>query len=170
MAEPYLGEIRMFGGNFAPQGWALCQGQTMAISENTALFNLVGTTYGGDGVNTFGLPDLRGRVPIHQGSNGVSTYTVGQNGGDQTVTLTTTQIPGHSHPYPVSTDAGITSSPLGGVPAQSAIDQYSDAAPGATMASGVIGSTGGTQPHDNQLPAVAVNFIIALQGIFPTRS
>jgi len=168
MSQPYVGEIRMFGGNFAPVGWMFCEGQLLAISENPTLFQLIGTTYGGDGVSTFALPDLRGRIPVHVGSG----FSLGQNAGEEQVTLTVPQIPAHSHPaLCVSSGGNSVSSPAnnvwGGVTAN---HPYSDVAPGNTMNGGSTGSAGGSQPHDNFMPYLCVSFIISLFGVFPSQS
>jgi microcystin-dependent protein len=169
MGTPYVGEIRMFAGNFAPAGWALCQGQTLAISDNDVLFQLIGTTYGGDGVNTFNLPNLASRVPVHMGTGGGQTYVIGQSGGAESVTLTTSQIPAHSHVPTCFSGGGNQSSPGGGVWASSSPStQYATTAPSLAMDPGAIGSAGGSQPHDNMVPFLAINFIISLFGIFPT--
>jgi microcystin-dependent protein len=162
----------MFAGNFAPNGWMLCQGQLIPISENEVLFNLIGTTYGGDGQETFALPDLRSRVPIHVGSG----FALGQAGGTETVTLTTSQIPAHSHVPQANSGAGTQASPAGGLWAQdaNAAQMYSTATATGTnpvaMDPAAVGSAGGSQPHDNMVPFLAVNFIISLFGIFPTQS
>jgi microcystin-dependent protein len=169
MGTPYVGEIRMFAGNFAPAGWALCQGQLLAISENDVLFNLIGTTYGGDGQNTFALPDLRSRAPMHQGSG----FVIGQAAGVESVTLTTSQIPVHSH-VPLAFDgAGGQSKPDNGVWASSSpATQFATNAnvPNLAMAPGTLGSSGGSQPHDNMVPFLVINFIISLFGIFPSQT
>jgi len=171
MSQPFVGEIRMFAGNFAPAGWAICDGALLAITENETLFNLIGTTYGGDGQSTFALPDLRSRVPVHMGtlSGTGSQYTLGQSGGEETVTLTAIQTPAHSHPAQCSAVAAATPSPAGGVWAASDVVAFT---PGAnantTMNVGAVGATGGTQPHDNMVPFLAINFIISLFGVFPT--
>jgi microcystin-dependent protein len=170
MAQPFIGEIRMTGFNFAPVDWLLCQGQLLSISENEALFTLIGTTYGGDGVNTFALPDLRGRVPVHQGSSGAGTYVIGQLGGSETVTLLTNDIPSHTHILSAQSGVGSQPSPSGGVWASSALDQFSTASPTATMAPGQVELTGGSQPHDNMAPYLCINFIIAAYGIYPSQS
>jgi microcystin-dependent protein len=170
MGNPFIGEIRMFGGNFAPAGWALCQGQLMAIAQNDTLFNLIGTTYGGDGQTTFALPDLRSRIPVHVGPS----FALGQSGGTETVTLTTSQIPAHTHTatcYPV---AGNSADPTGKRWASSAdtsINPYAlPAAADSTMNPGAIGLDGGSQPHDNMIPFLGLNFIISLFGIFPSQT
>jgi len=169
---PYIGEIRMFGGNFAPRSWALCQGQVLSISQNTALYSLIGTTYGGDGVNTFALPDLRGRVSVHQGQlSGGSNYVLGQPIGVESVTLIGNQIPQHTHTPPACSSAtGGSDNPAGNYWAGSNTALYSLAASDSTMNAGAIGFTGGNQPHDNMLPFQVVNFIIALEGIYPSRN
>jgi microcystin-dependent protein len=181
MSDPYLGEVRMFGGNFAPQGWALCNGQTLAISENDALFVLLGTTYGGDGQTTFGLPDLRGRVPMHQGTGqGLSPRVMGQIGGEESVTITMTTMPAHSHGVNATTAAGslsgpgptaLPATPTGGTAATSLyVVPGTSSFVQAPMAATSIGYTGGNQPHDNMMPFLCATFIIALQGIFPSRN
>jgi len=167
MGQAYIGEIRMFGGNFAPRGWALCQGQLIPISENDALFNLIGTTYGGDGQNTFALPNLSSRVPLHQGPG----FTLGQAGGEESVTLTVNQIPGHSHVPQCDSTNNSSNTPLGSVWAgTSALKQFSVVAPNVAMAPQALSTTGGSQPHDNMIPFLAINFIISLFGIFPTQN
>lgn len=172
MSNPYIGEIRMFGGNFAPAGWHFCDGSTMPISENDALFTLLGTTYGGDGQETFGLPDLRGRVPIHQGQGGgLQNYQIGESAGTETVTLTTNQIPLHSHALIGSADIGTDPAPSNDVLATSTIVKpYVGVAPDATMPQATITPSGGSQPHENTMPFLCVNFIISLYGRFPTQS
>jgi microcystin-dependent protein len=168
MAQPYVGEIRMFAGNFAPAGWMFCEGQLMPISEYETLFNLIGTTYGGDGESTFALPDLRGRLPIHQGNG----FTLAETGGAEEVTLTVNQIAAHSHPFvAVGDSAGNQVSPAGTLPAQSLnVVPYINDAPGASFNAAAIGSTGGSQPHTNFQPYLCVDFIISLFGIFPSPS
>jgi microcystin-dependent protein len=169
MGTPYVGEIRMFAGNFAPAGWMLCQGQTLPISENDVLFQLIGTTYGGDGQETFNLPDLQSRVPVHMGNGGGGSYIIGQPAGVESVTLTTSQIPAHSHPPLCNSGAGGQAGPQGGVWAQLATNPpYASVAPANNMAPSAIGSSGGSQPHDNMVPFLVINFIISLFGIFPT--
>jgi microcystin-dependent protein len=164
MAQPYVGEIRMFAGTFAPAGWMFCQGQLLAISENEVLFQLIGTTYGGDGQSTFGLPDLRGRIPIHQGNG----YILAEAGGVESVTLTTTQLPAHGHPLLASTAIGTATNPAGNVPAQSiSADIYIEDVPAVNMAPAAIGPVGGSQPHTNFQPYLCVDFIISLFGLFP---
>jgi microcystin-dependent protein len=165
MAQPYVGEIRMFGGNFAPAGWMFCEGQLLPISENETLFNLIGTTYGGDGQSTFALPDLRGRLPMHQGNGTVLAET----GGVEQVTLSTQQIPIHTHPFLASAVSGTAISPFGNLPANTLnIQLYINQPPDANMNANAIGPTGGSQPHNNFQPYLCVNFIISLFGIFPS--
>jgi microcystin-dependent protein len=165
MAQPYVGEIRMFAGNFPPNGWMFCSGQLLPISENETLFNLIGTTYGGDGQSTFALPDLRGRLPIHFGNG----FTLAETGGAEEITLTVNQIPAHSHPFRATTDIASQGAPTGTLCAQPSVTKLYFAAPGAaTMAPNSIGSTGGSQPHSNFQPYLCVDFVISLFGIFPT--
>jgi microcystin-dependent protein len=165
VAQPYVGELRMFAGNFAPAGWMFCEGQLLPISENETLFNLIGTTYGGDGQSTFALPDLRGRIPIHQGSGVILAET----GGAEDITLTVNQIPSHTHPLLASTNAGGSNNPGGAVTAQSAsVKIYRETTPNAQMAATTVGPVGGSQPHTNFQPYLCVNFIISLFGIFPS--
>ena len=167
MAQPYVGEIRMFGGNFAPAGWMFCEGQLLPISENETLFNLIGTTYGGDGQSTFQLPDLRGRIPLHFGNG----FIQAQTGGAETVTLQVSQMPAHSHSLLASGTIVNVSSPGGSVLAQSTtVSMFSSAAPSPAMAVAAIGSTFGSQPHTNFQPYLCVNFIISLFGIFPSQN
>jgi microcystin-dependent protein len=155
----------MFAGNFAPAGWMFCEGQLLPISEYETLFNLIGTTYGGDGQSTFALPDLRGRIPMHFGNG----FTLAETGGVETVTLTVSQIPAHSHPYLASTDVGGKSDPTSNVLSQSTTPKMYEAVAGTgVFAAQSIGSTGGSQPHDNFQPYLCIDFIISLFGIFPT--
>lgn len=172
MAEPYVGEIRVFAGNFAPVGWAFCDGQDLSISEYSTLFTLIGTTYGGDGQSTFALPDLRGRLPVHMGPNPTTgtAYVLGEQAGVETVTLTSAQIPAHSHQANGQSTPGTQESPAGGVWAASALNGFDTGTPDLTMHPEAIGPTGGNQPHSNLMPYLAVNFIIALNGIFPIQS
>lgn len=169
MSDPFIGEIRMFGGNFAPAGWAWCSGQLMPISENEALFNLIGTTYGGDGQETFGLPNLESRIPIHAGTGpGGITYQLGEQAGVETVTLTTQQIPIHSHPMIATADIGSASSPGGNILAQSsALKLYTASAPSIALHAQAVTPVGGSQPHENIQPYLCIGFIISLFGIFP---
>jgi microcystin-dependent protein len=167
MAQPYVGEIRMFAGNFAPAGWMFCEGQLMPISENETLFNLIGTTYGGDGQSTFALPDMRGRIPIHMGNG----FTLAATGGVETVTLTVPQIPAHSHPFLGSTDTANSPNPGNSVVARSLQEKiFIGANPAVAMATQFLGSTGGSQPHNNFQPYLCVDFIISLFGIFPSQT
>jgi microcystin-dependent protein len=165
MSSPFIGEIRMFAGNFAPVGWAFCNGALMPIDQNDALFNLIGTTYGGDGQTTFALPDLQSRIPVHVGPG----FAQGQQAGVESVTLTTSQIPAHSHAPQGNSSAGTQSSPAGGVWAQSTLGQFSAAAPTLTMAPAALGQAGGSQPHDNMVPFLVINFILSLFGVFPSQ-
>jgi len=165
MAQPYVGEIRMFGGNFAPAGWMFCAGQLLPISENETLFNLIGTTYGGDGQETFALPDLQGRVPIHFGNGFIQAET----GGVETVTLTVSQIPAHTHPMLASSNTATQTTPQNtvlGTP--TVIDLYRVGAASSPMAPQAVSSVGGSQPHENCQPYLCVSFIISLFGIFPS--
>jgi microcystin-dependent protein len=166
MAQPYIGEIRMFAGNFAPVGWMFCQGQLLPISENEALFQLIGTTYGGDGESTFGLPDLRGRLPLHQGNG----FILAETGGAEEITLTVNQIPTHTHPLLASTQNGSQNNPGGNVIAASAgsVFPYIADPPAINMSPAAIGPVGGSQPHTNFQPYLCVDFIISLFGIFPS--
>ncbi len=167
MAQPYVGEIRMFAGNFAPAGWMLCEGQLLPISENEVLFQLIGTTYGGDGQETFALPDLRGRIPIHQG-NGL---ILAETGGAEEITLTVQQIPAHAHPLLGSSGSGAQASPDGAVLASSTIlTPYASETPAVALAANAISTVGGSQPHTNFQPYLCVNFIISLFGIFPSTT
>lgn len=169
MAQPYIGEIRMFGGNFAPAGWMFCEGQLLPISENDTLFTLIGTTYGGDGQETFALPDLRGRVPVHMGSNGQSSYTQGETGGVETVTLTKGQMPAHSHAFITYNATSNTPNPGNNLLGLSTrIQMYYGDNPNVAMNANSLGQAGGNQPHENFMPYLCVNFIISLFGIFPT--
>ena len=172
MSTPYVGEIRMFGGNFAPQGWLLCDGSLLPISEYETLFSLIGTTYGGDGMSTFALPDLRGRIPAHMGIGpGLSPYTIGEALGSETVTLTNQQIPSHTHAMSASTNVGGRTSPSNNVLARSTnADIYSGDAPSGAMAGTAVSTVGGSQPHGNLMPTLCVNFIISIYGIYPSPS
>lgn len=172
MSQPYVGEIRMFGGNFAPTGWMMCNGQILAISSYQTLFNLIGTTYGGDGQNTFALPDLRSRVPIHEGQNGLGFNTViGQNGGTETVTLTASQMPQHSHQLEAAASPADQTSPVNTVLAQQASGSlYTDSAPDMPLHPSALGQSGSGVPHNNIQPVLAVNFIISMFGIFPSQT
>ena len=167
MAQPYVGEVRMFAGNFAPAGWMFCEGQLLPISEYETLFNLIGTTYGGDGQSTFALPDLRGRIPLHQGSG----FTLAETGGVEEITLTVNQIAAHAHPVLGSNDNASATSPsnaVGGKATVFGVSPYGGDAPLGQLAPASVGSVGGSQPHTNFQPYLCVNFIISLFGIFPS--
>lgn len=167
MAQPYVGEIRIFAGNFAPAGWMFCEGQLLPISENETLFQLIGTTYGGDGESTFALPDMRGRIPLHFGNG----FTLAETGGVETVTLTVSQIPAHTHPFLASSDAANTLNPGGNVLGVTASAlPYITIPPTAPIAPQSMSSVGGSQPHNNFQPYLCVNFIISLFGIFPSQT
>ena len=170
--EPFIGMIVQFGGNFAPRGWALCDGQLLQISSNSALFAILGTTYGGDGKTTFGLPDLRSRVPIHAGQGpGLSNYRLGQKAGAETVTLTISNMPSHSHPYLATTQPPSTGQAANNALAtDESINIYNNTTPNSPLNSGVIGNAGGSQPFDIVQPYLTINFIIALYGTFPSRN
>jgi len=172
MAQPYIGEIRMFAGNFAPVGWMFCEGQQLPISENEALFQLIGTTYGGDGQETFNLPDLRGRLPLHQGQGpGLSNYVIGEALGVESVTLTTQQIPVHNHAFTASTAGGNSNTPQNNIPAAPPVAKlYRTGAPSDPFPPNLVQPIGGSQPHDNLMPYIAINYIISLFGIFPSPS
>ena len=173
MSEPFIGEIRMFAGTFAPRNWALCDGQLLAISQNDALFSLLGTTYGGDGRTTFGLPDLRGRIPIHAGSGpGLSFRGLGARGGSETVTLNVNQIPAHSHTANALNKAGDSGNPQDRHWAvdTSNPERYSAGPANSNMSDGNLAAAGGSQSHANLMPFLCINFIIALIGIYPSRS
>lgn len=165
MAQPYVGEIRMFAGNFAPAGWMFCEGQLLPISENETLFQLIGTTYGGDGESTFALPDLRGRIPIHQGNG----FILAETGGVEEVTLTVQQIPAHSHAFLATSSNSNDANAINNVCAQATSGfPYLNAPPAVAMAPQSISSVGGSQPHTNFQPYLCVDFIISLFGIFPS--
>jgi microcystin-dependent protein len=177
MSQPYVGEIRMFGGNFAPAGWAFCNGQTLPISENETLFQLIGTTYGGDGQETFQLPNLQSRIPMHMGTGpDGTTYQIGEAAGVESVTLTTSQIPAHNHSLN-ATSTGQQQAPGGNtlpstVTAASAVNPhvYGPLNTAVQLSGNTIGASGGSQPHDNMQPFLCVSFIISLFGIFPSQS
>lgn len=168
--SPYIGGIKMFGGNFPPAGWAFCDGSVLPISEYETLFMLIGTTYGGDGQSTFALPDLRGRVPVHQGQGpGLPNYVIGEKFGVETVTLTSSQIPAHSHALLASTDAASSaSSPAGSVLGKASGSVYGETSTTKQLAATTLAGTGGSQPHENMAPYLGVNFIISLYGVFPS--
>ena len=172
MSTPFIGEIRLFPYNFAPRGWAFCNGQILPIAQNTALFSLLGTTYGGNGQTTFALPDLRGRVANGSGQGpGLQNYSLGQVAGEESVTLLTTQLPAHTHPFtpPCNTDDPSAGSPKNNFPATVGNPIYATTT-NATMGAGTTGGSGGSQPHDNLQPYLTLNYCIALQGIFPSRN
>jgi microcystin-dependent protein len=169
VAQPYVGEIRMFAGNFAPAGWMFCEGQLLPISENETLFQLIGTTYGGDGESTFALPDLRGRLPIHQGNG----FILAETGGAETITLTTQQIPVHAHPLLGSNDVATGTAPADAVLAattSATVSAYGTDAPAATLHPNSVTPAGGSQPHTNFQPYLCVDYIISLFGIFPSET
>jgi len=168
MAQPYVGEVRIFAGNFAPVGWMFCEGQLLPISENETLFQLIGTTYGGDGESTFALPDLRGRLPVHQGNG----FILAETGGVEEVTLTQSQIPAHSHPLLVNGGQGSTPNPSGQVVLAGSpnVDLYTVDVANQDLAASTVTGTGGSQPHTNVQPYLCVNHIISLFGIFPSQT
>jgi microcystin-dependent protein len=170
--DPYIGQVVIVSFGFAPKGYAECNGQLLPINQYQALFALLGTTFGGDGRTNFALPDLQGRVPIHMGAGpGLQDYILGQTGGEETVTLNINQIPRHTHPVMGQSSFGTIANPVGNVWAmQSRLDVYSSVVPDTPMNFGAITPTGGSQPHDNHSPYVVVNYVIALQGIFPSRN
>ena len=172
MPEPYIGEIRMFAGNFPPNGWMFCEGQQMPISENDALFTLIGTTYGGDGQETFNLPNLASRVPIHMGTGpDGTTYQIGEMAGTEQETLTVQQIPIHSHALLASTGPGGLNAPAGNVTGESAaVKIYIEDTPSVPMNNAAITPAGGSQPHENTQPFLCINFIISLFGVFPSQT
>jgi microcystin-dependent protein len=173
MGEPFIGEIRMFGGTFAPAGWAMCQGQLMPISENDALFTLIGTTYGGDGQETFALPDLQSRVPMHAGQGpGISQiYQLGETGGVESVTLTTQQIPIHTHAVIASTNVASSTTASGNITASSnQLKIYDQGGTSKLFANNALTPVGGSQPHENIQPYLCITFILSLFGVFPTQS
>jgi len=181
VAQPYVGEIRMFGGNFAPTGFALCNGQLLAISQNTALFSLLGTAYGGDGIRTFQLPNLQAAVPVCEGQGaGLSSYVLGQNGGTPNVTLLQNQLPSHNHTFNASKTGAASATVTGNIPATPTVstpnpayfysNQGSPALIFVTMAAGACGPAGQSQAHSNLMPSLTISFCIALTGIFPSRN
>jgi microcystin-dependent protein len=179
MSEPFVGEIEIYAFNFAPKGWAFCQGQLLAISQNTALFSLLGTQYGGDGKSTFGLPNLQGKIPNHFGQGpGLSLYTQGQTGGEATVTLLASQMPAHNHTVNASSSSGHINNPtaatvlgaVGGGIGKSGKAYTASTASNVNMGTSASNNAGGGQPHNNMAPYVALNYCIALQGVFPARN
>lgn len=171
MSEPFLGEIRMFAGNFAPREWAFCDGQLLAVSQNDALFSLLGTVYGGDSRTTFGLPDLRGRIPIHSGSGpGLAARSLGSKSGSETTTITSNQLPNHIHSFRVSSDIGSEINPNGKhLAASPNIRVYREAETNVNLSNSAVLNVGGSQQHNNIMPFTCINYIIALTGIFPSR-
>ena len=172
MSEPFVGEIRMFAGNFAPRGWALCDGQLLAVSQNDALFSLFGTIYGGDGRTTFGLPELRGRIPIHAGTGpGLTPRQLGSKAGRENETLTSNQMPSHNHDFSVSADPGTIQKPTGQYLASSStVRLFRPTPPNVSLDQSMIEFTGGSQQHNNIMPYLCINFIVALVGIYPSRN
>jgi microcystin-dependent protein len=173
MAQPYVGEIRMFAGNFAPVGWMFCEGQTLPISENDVLFQLIGTTYGGDGEETFNLPNLASRVPIHMGTGpDGTTYQLGEMAGTEQETLTVQQIPSHTHPFMASTAPAEQNTPQNNVVAQNpgGVKIFIQDVPSTNFSAQAISPAGGSQPHENTQPFLAINFIISLFGVFPSQT
>ena len=167
MAQPYVGEIRIFAGNFAPSGWMLCQGQLLPISENETLFQLIGTTYGGDGQSTFALPNLQSRIPLHQGNS----FVLAQMGGEETVTLTVQQMAAHTHALLATSTIATQQNVSPNVVAQASLfNPYININPNVAMAPQAVGPVGGSQPHENLQPFLCLNFIISLFGIFPSPS
>jgi microcystin-dependent protein len=167
MSQPFIGEVRMFAGNFAPDGWAFCNGETLPIAEYSTLFNLIGTTYGGDGETTFGLPDLQGRLPLHQGG----AFLMGQIGGAESVTLSSPEIPAHTHPLLASqatgNQAAVSTNVLAGT---NTVGLYNSNAPNQRLSASAVANSGSSQPHDNFQPYLCLSFIISLFGIYPTES
>jgi microcystin-dependent protein len=171
VTEPFIGQIILVPYNFAPRGYAFCQGQILSIAQNTALFSLLGTTYGGNGQTTFALPDLRGRAPLSQGQGpGLSNYSLGEQGGVESVTLISQQMPQHNHFLSVNNQGAATGRPSGQFPGVAAANAYAPATDGTTFAPQAISLTGGSQPHENRQPYLALNYCIALEGIFPSRN
>jgi microcystin-dependent protein len=172
MTDPFVAEIRIFGFNFAPKGWAFCDGQLMPISQNTALFSLLGTTYGGDGKSTFALPNLQGSVPLHPGQGpGLSLYDLGQSGGSDSVTLLESEVPAHSHDLNASASEAIATSPEGQLFAVGqGVAEYAPPGSAVTLAPQMVTPAGGNQPHNNIQPSLTLSFCIALQGVYPPRS
>ena len=174
MSEPFIAEIRIFAGNFAPRGWALCDGQLLQIAQNTALFSLIGTTYGGDGRTTTALPNMQGRAPMHPGNGpGLTSRRLGERGGTHEVTLTQAQMPSHSHNFNASVNPATIFAPVDGASSIARSvggNAYKDGAANASFDSGALAATGGGQAHNNMQPFLAMNFIIALEGLFPSRA
>ena len=170
MSDPFIAEIKIFAGTFAPRGWAFCNGQLLPIAQNTALFSLVGTTYGGDGRTTFGLPNLQGRAPMHPGRGpGLTSRRLGETGGSETATLNSNQIAAHTHGARATTEAPATNSPSGALPAAAPVFEAGDAT-NTDMSDQSVAPVGGGQPHNNLQPVLTLHFIVALQGLYPSRS
>jgi microcystin-dependent protein len=170
MSQPYVGEVRCVGFNFPPAGWATCNGALESIAENSTLFNLIGTTYGGDGQQTFALPDLQGRIPLHQGTNTISNYVIGQKGGVESVTININQFPTHTHPLQGSSANAGSNIPAGNTVGAN-VSAYSTLAPSIALNNAMIGfSGGGSQPHENRQPYVVMNWVISLFGIYPSQN
>ncbi|CAG7658616.1 phage tail protein [Paenibacillus allorhizosphaerae] len=171
MSDQYVGEIRLFAGKYAPQGWAFCDGQTLKITDNEVLYTLIGTTYGGDGQTTFALPDMRGRVLVHMGTSPLTgtTYNLAQNGGNEIVTLTSTQLPAHTHQVNAQEGTATVSDPTNAFWAGGQVEMYSSTAPNNAMDPAAISSVGGNQSHDNMMPFLTLTYIIALQGLYPSQ-
>ncbi len=170
MSEPFVGEIRMFAGNFAPRSWAFCDGQLLAVSQNDALFSLFGTIYGGDGRTTFGLPDMRGRIPIHQGTGpGLSDRRLGSQGGQENVSLTANQVGAHTHSFMAENAPAGDGSPAGNTVATATGANIYGSGAGSAMSPSTITATGAGQPHTNLMPTLCVHFIVALFGVYPSR-
>jgi microcystin-dependent protein len=173
MSDPYVGEIRMFGGNFAPAGWAYCAGQLMPISQNDILFTLIGTTYGGDGQSTFGIPDLQGRAPVHAGQGpGISqNYAIGEEAGVESVTITAQSTPIHNHSVLASTDPATSTTASGSITASTnQLKIYTESAVSKLFAPNALSIVGGSQPHENMQPFLVITFIISLFGVYPTQT
>jgi microcystin-dependent protein len=170
LSEPFLAEVRIVGFNFAPRGWAFCDGQILPINQNQSLYSLLGTTYGGDGRTNFALPDLRGRTPIHVGGSNGGTHVLGQKSGEETHTLAANEMPQHTHTLQGTNASGTATAPQGNVLAEASLNVYSAFSSAVAMGSGSVSNVGGGQAHDNMQPFLALNFCIALQGLFPSRN
>lgn len=170
MAEPFLAEIKIVAFNFPPRGWSFCDGQTLPISQNQSLYSLLGTTYGGDGRTTFGLPDLRGRVPIHVGAGNGAEHTLGERGGEEAHTLVVSEMPNHTHQLKASSDNAANADPSGNLAARVADPLYGQPQNLQAAAAGIVPNVGANQGHQNMMPYLALYFVIALQGVFPSRN